>query len=216
MRCLVAILAGGTAGQRFSFRAISVAWLLRALGKSYLRITGRRAVCRSTHEGQVKRRTSTLERLARQKPPGLNMRTARHAIQRVIIRCNGRMVISLGNQFALNTLRLNCWGIGQPVKGSSNNQQAQQTCRDLDFQSLVNRSNGPSAKCAAGVHPHSHTLSEFMLCLIGTDSISIPCSSDSRTIMADSLRRERDRCNRGLPVSIHSRVPRRMTNATRK
>src|SRR6266436_2933637 len=96
MRCLAASCAGGTAGQPFSFRAISVVWLLRELGKSYLRRTGRRAVCRSTHEGQLKGRTSTLEKLARQKQHGLNMRTARHAIQCVIIRCNRRMVISLG------------------------------------------------------------------------------------------------------------------------
>ena len=159
--------------QRFSFRAISVAWLLRALGKSYLGRTGRRAVCRSTHEGQLKERNSTLENLARQKQPGLNMGTAGRAIQCVIIRCNERMVIRLGNQFALITLRLNCRWIGQPVKRSSNDQQAQQACRDLDFQSLANRPNVPSGKYSAGVHPRSHTLSEFTLCSIGTDSMGI-------------------------------------------
>jgi hypothetical protein len=145
-------------GERFSLSTISVAWLLRGLGKSYLGITGRRAVCRSTHEGQVKGRTSTLKKLARQKQPGLNTRTARHAMQCVIIRCNVRMVISLGNQFRLITLRPNCRWIGQPVERSSNNQQAQQKCRDSDFQSLVNRCNVPSGKCAAGVHPRSHPL----------------------------------------------------------
>src|SRR5882757_8957873 len=97
MRCWAASRAGGTPGQRFSFRATSVVWLLRELGKSSVRRTGRRAVCRSTHEGQLKGGTSTLEKLARQKQHGLNMRTARHAIHCVIIHCNGRMVINLGN-----------------------------------------------------------------------------------------------------------------------
>ncbi|PYT91571.1 MAG: hypothetical protein DMG36_17715 [Acidobacteria bacterium] len=53
------------------------------------------------------------------------------------LRCNRYMVMKRANQIVPTALRFDCRWIGQSVEKRPNNQQAQQTRRDLGFHSLV-------------------------------------------------------------------------------
>jgi hypothetical protein len=71
--------------------------------------------------------------------------------------------MKLRNYVVPITLRLNCRWIGHPVESCPNNQQAQQTRRDLGTHSLVALCIYPSRKCVACSHSRSQILSEVML-----------------------------------------------------
>jgi len=121
-------------------------------GKSSLGKTGRRGVCRLTYKGRVVGRASTLENLPKRRQAGLKVRSAGQAIRCVVLRCNRYMVMELGNQGVPIALRFDCRWIGQPVERCPNDQQAQQTCRDLGSRSLIALCIYPSGKSVAYGH----------------------------------------------------------------
>ena len=138
MRCLVASLAGGRGANSTSKQYRSIRYFVSRRwppsGKA-----GRRGVCRVTYEGQLVGRASTFENLAKRKQAGLKVRSASQPVRCMVLRCNRQMAIKPGDQIVLNTMRLHCRRIGWPVERSPNHDQAQQTCHDLDFHSLMSR-----------------------------------------------------------------------------
>ena len=75
--------------------------------------------------------------LPKRKEAGLKAKSAGQTIRCMALRCNRYMVMKRGNQVVRIALRFDCRRIGQPVEKRPNNQQAQQTRRDLGFHSLV-------------------------------------------------------------------------------
>ena len=118
-----------------------------------------------THKGRIVGRSSTFENLPERKQAGLNMRSGGWAIRCVLLRCKGYMEMKLRNQVVPIALRFDCRRIGQPVERCPNNQQAQQTRRDLGSHSLVAQCICPSGKSIAYGHwprQQRHTL--FLRC----------------------------------------------------
>ena len=104
---------------------------------SILEKTGRRSVCRLAYKDQFVRRARAFGNPPKRKEAGLKVRSASQTIRCMILRCNRYVVIKLGDQVVLITLRLHCRWIRQAVERSANNHQTQQTCRDLDSHRLV-------------------------------------------------------------------------------
>ena len=147
------------------------------------------------HKGRIVGRSSTFENLPKRKQAGLKVRSGGRAIRCVVLRCKGYMGMKLRNQVVQIALRFDCRWIGQPVERCPNNQQAQQTCRDLSSHSLVALCIYPSGKSIAYSHSRSQILSEVMSRSVSPCSRGIPpCSFDARNAMGDSIRLERDRC----------------------
>jgi hypothetical protein len=137
------------------------------------------------HKGRIVGRSSTFENLPKRKQAGLKVRSGVRAIQCVVLRSKGYMGMKLRNQVVQIALRLNCRWIGQPVERCPNNQQAQQTCRDLDSHSLVACPFIPWGMCAACSHSRSQILSEVMLRSIGLGSKGIPSLSLMRETLSE-------------------------------
>ena len=137
-----------------------VSWAKSALGKR-----GRRGVCRLMHKGRVVGRSITFENLPKRKHAGLKVRGGGPTIRCVVLRCKGYMGMKLRNQVVPTAQRFDCRWIGQPVERCPNNQQAQQTRRDLGSHSLVARCVDPSRKCIAYGHwPRQQRHPLFLRC----------------------------------------------------
>ncbi len=89
------------------------------------------------HKGRIRGRSSTFENLPKRKQAGAKVRSVGGAIRCVIFRGKGYMGMKLRNQVVQIALRFDCRWIGQPIERCPNNQQAQQTCRDLGPHSLA-------------------------------------------------------------------------------
>ena len=162
---MVASLAAGTARLPILCKAMSVGF--RELREFVLRKIRRRGVGRLTNRIQLMGRTCTFKNLAKGKKPVLKMRSRGRTI-RYRIRCKSYMVIQPGNEVVAIAVRLNCRWIGQPVKGSPNDHQAQQTYPDLEAHILL---AGPwRGKCVACCETHSQILPEVILRSIDSGS----------------------------------------------
>jgi hypothetical protein len=145
------------------------------------------------HKGRVVGRSSTFEKLPKQKQACLKVGSGGWAIRCVAPRCKGNLGMKLRNQVVQIDLRFDCRGIGQPVERCPNNQQAQQTCRDLGSHSLV---------APAIIRPE-----RAFLTVIGSGSKGIPCSYVARNSMGGSLRQE------SIYVQRNGNRPRRLAAA---
>jgi hypothetical protein len=136
-----------------------------SLEKSSLGKTGRRGVCRLVHKGRIVGRSSTFENPPKGKQAGLKVRSGGRAIRCVAVRCKGYMGMKLRNQGVQIGLRFDCRWIGQPVERCPNNQQTQQTCRDLGSHSFVALCIYPSGTSFAYGHwPRQQRHPLFLRC----------------------------------------------------
>jgi hypothetical protein len=145
------------------------------------------------HKDRIVGRSSTFENLPKRKQVGLKVRSGGRAIRCVVLHCKGHMGMKLRNQVVQIAPRFDCRWIGQPVERCPNNQQAQQTRRDLGSHSFLAPCIYPSGTSVAYV--------------IGPDSKRIPCSYDATNSMRDSLRPE------GIHVQRNGNRPRRLATA---
>jgi len=117
------------------------------------------------HKGRIRAGSSTFKNLPKRKQTGLKVRSVGGAIQRLVFRGKQYMGMKRRNQVVQIARRFDCRWIGQSVERCPDNQQAQQTCRDLG-------SPGPRA-------PSKHRLGKIVACGHLPGSEGIPCSWDA-------------------------------------
>ena len=117
------------------------------------------------YKDRIVSRASIFENLPKRKQAGLKVRSGGRAIRCVVLRCKGYMGMKLRNQGVQIAPRFDCRWIGQPVERCPNNQQAQQTRRDLGSHSPAALCIYPSGKSFAyGHRPRQKRHALFIRC----------------------------------------------------